>query len=417
MTEEQSNRPVTIANLVDTPEDAGPVSGLGGWGFPLGREKDGQRPQVGPIIGYCFEKITQQFMALRNLSLENAELKNSLQISSFGRPGKAAKKKESANRKKASEALQALQDNLNSATLLGLTADEDLLKELDFDEKSQTLTQVLNFEGGKDHNWQSGILAFFRTTKGQKEFQELVEVCGGVDSITSQLDGSNLGIFTAMLERFQVTPWHPPFKNPIFSAPPEGREDQVKSDDDLLNEFKGYVDEGLEDMINDDHMERFILGDITASDLIDFSRDDLYMIAGRGYDQLQEGKLDAALLVFEGLVYLDPYDAYFHALVGSVRHKQDDLEGALTCYNQALTLQPWNVNALANRGELLFNQGKLVEALHDFQGVLELDPEDENPGTIRVKTLLMVIYEEMKNQGVQFEQAPQAEEAPQTEEG
>lgn len=189
--------------------------------------------------------------------------------------------------------------------------------------------------------------------------------------------------------------------------------DQVEDVDEetekkLDEEYKGY-DPDSPALVRDEYVTRFIMGDITASDLMGLSRDELYMIAERGYNMLTEGKLEQALSIFDGLVHLDPYDAYFYAVLGSIRQQMDDPEGALSCYEQALKLQPWNINALANRGEILFGQGKLMEAFKDFQRVMELDPEDKNPSTLRAKAIVLTMKEVLDQNKEKILKASQGE--------
>jgi tetratricopeptide (TPR) repeat protein len=157
--------------------------------------------------------------------------------------------------------------------------------------------------------------------------------------------------------------------------------------------LKEQLDEDSKPLIREEYVARFLMGDITASDMMGLTRDELYMIAERGYELMQQGKLDQAQQVFDGLVYLDPYDPYFYTALGSIRQQTDDPEGALGCYEQALQLQPWNISALANRGEILFNKGELLDAFRDFQRVIELDPEDKNRSTLRAKAIVVAMQD------------------------
>jgi tetratricopeptide (TPR) repeat protein len=74
-----------------------------------------------------------------------------------------------------------------------------------------------------------------------------------------------------------------------------------------------------------------------------------------------------------------------------------------------IKLQAWNINALANRGEILFNQGRLTEALADFQKVLYYDPEDANPSTLRTKALLLAIKESVEAKAKEAEESGEGE--------
>jgi len=164
--------------------------------------------------------------------------------------------------------------------------------------------------------------------------------------------------------------------------------------DDLAQQ----IDPEAKPLVRDEYITRFLMGDITASDMIGLTRDELYMIAKRGYELMEQGKVDEARQVYEGLVLLDPYDPYFYTVLGSVYQRLDDEDKALECYNQSLRMQPWNLSALTNRGELLFKQGKLTDAFKDFQRVIELDPGDKNRSTLRAKAIVLALKETLEKQ-------------------
>jgi len=163
-----------------------------------------------------------------------------------------------------------------------------------------------------------------------------------------------------------------------------------------LDDLRDRVDPESPPIIREEYITRFMMGDITASDMMGLTRDELYMIAKRGYELMEQGKLDQANQVYEGLVYLDPYDPYFYTVLGSIRQQQEDLDGALQLYEQALKMQPWNINALTNRGEIRFKQGHLTDAFQDFQRVIELDPDDKNRSTLRAKAIVLALKEALE---------------------
>ena len=47
---------------------------------------------------------------------------------------------------------------------------------------------------------------------------------------------------------------------------------------------------------------------------------------------------------------------------------------AIECYDKALKIDPNHVNALNNKGYLLYNQGKYEEAIESFDKALKIDP-------------------------------------------
>jgi Tfp pilus assembly protein PilF len=138
-------------------------------------------------------------------------------------------------------------------------------------------------------------------------------------------------------------------------------------------------------------LNEFVLGNITLGELEGIGKDVQYQIAERGYKLLNAGKLKDAEKIFKGLITLDPFDSYFHTVLGSIHQRQDMKDEAIEEYSRALKVNPFNSTALANRGEIFFQQGRVLEATQDFQAAIENDPECKEPATLRCRVLSMAL--------------------------
>lgn len=145
-------------------------------------------------------------------------------------------------------------------------------------------------------------------------------------------------------------------------------------------------------MLND-----FVLGNITLGELEGIDKKVQYQIAERGYKLLQEGRLDEADKIFRGLVTLDPFDSYFHTVLGSILQRRDQKDEAIEEYSRALKVNPLNVTALANRGEVYFVQGRILEATQDIQAALQNDPNCTELATKRCRVLALALAELIKD--------------------
>ena len=67
-----------------------------------------------------------------------------------------------------------------------------------------------------------------------------------------------------------------------------------------------------------DQVAAFIQGQITLGDLEGIDKEAQYQMAEKGYQLIEEGKLKDGKIVFEGLLALDPFDAYFLTALGSI---------------------------------------------------------------------------------------------------
>src|SRR5262245_58419717 len=66
------------------------------------------------------------------------------------------------------------------------------------------------------------------------------------------------------------------------------------------------------------HLAKFLMGQMTLGDLEGITKQHQYQIAQIGFYYLTNGKLDEAKKVFEGLLALDPFDAYFYMSLASI---------------------------------------------------------------------------------------------------
>jgi Flp pilus assembly protein TadD len=101
-------------------------------------------------------------------------------------------------------------------------------------------------------------------------------------------------------------------------------------------------------------------------------------IVDTGRAKEAKGDLDGALVDFNRALTLDPNNSYAYANRGLIKYKKGDVDGALTDYNRALTLDPNNSNAYFNRGLIKYNKGDVDGALTDFNRALTLDPNNSS---------------------------------------
>ncbi len=183
------------------------------------------------------------------------------------------------------------------------------------------------------------------------------------------------------------------------------------SDKDLE---KNEAEEEFEEITDDDacsveeleeSIKGFLTGDLTLAQLEGLGAEDLYGIADMGYDLLEEGKVDDAQKIFEGLNVYNPFDPYFHSVLGSIYQRQGKAEDALRHYESAVELYPEDINSWTNAGELMLEKSSELidgenkeaaetlfqEAIHCLQQAIELDPEGENASSLRARALIGVV--------------------------
>jgi Flp pilus assembly protein TadD len=137
-------------------------------------------------------------------------------------------------------------------------------------------------------------------------------------------------------------------------------------------------------------LRRFARGELTWAEVEGWTWEDAKAIAKVGCDLAADGRLNEALVIFQGMVAINPRDAGAHAALGTVFQKLDDKAKALAAYEAALAVDPRNVVALANRGELRLRAGEAAGA-DDLLAALEADPGHQVPATRRALAIVQAM--------------------------
>ena len=142
-------------------------------------------------------------------------------------------------------------------------------------------------------------------------------------------------------------------------------------------------------VLTEEVMGKLASGQITISEAVGISKQELYRIAERGFQLLSSGRLEEAKQIYAGLVAADPYDSVFHCHLGAVLWRLGENDRAFEEYDAALRYNVANVDALAGRGELLIEKGEIERSIEDLRKAVELDPEGTRPASIRARALLL----------------------------
>ncbi len=137
----------------------------------------------------------------------------------------------------------------------------------------------------------------------------------------------------------------------------------------------------------EENFKKFLFGKITWAQLEGMTMEQAYAIAEFGYTMYQQGRYKDARTLFEGLVIGNPYDPYFHAMLGAIYTKLDMHEEAAQEFSIAIELDPEDINSFVNRGELLLQHGEFEYAMEDLKAAIDLDPDGKNPASLRARAL------------------------------
>jgi len=137
-------------------------------------------------------------------------------------------------------------------------------------------------------------------------------------------------------------------------------------------------------------IEGFLKGELTLAEVEGMTWEQAQVIAEAGCELAENGRLEEARVLFEGLVEMNSRDAAAHAALGTVYQKLSLLPEALSSYSTAIALDPFHPVALANRGELRLLGGD-GEGYRDLQSAVASDPKGETAAGARAAAWIAAI--------------------------
>ncbi len=144
---------------------------------------------------------------------------------------------------------------------------------------------------------------------------------------------------------------------------------------------------GETETVTPENIAKFIRGEMTWAQVQGIGMKQAYDLAEIGYQLFLQGKNSDAQKIFEGLIVLNPYDGYFHSVLGSIFARSGESDKAVREYSIAINLDPKDPQALVNRAELELQKGQFEDALNDLKAAIALDHDGQNPAVIRARAL------------------------------
>ena len=137
-------------------------------------------------------------------------------------------------------------------------------------------------------------------------------------------------------------------------------------------------------------------GEIALAQILGIHAKDVAAILKTGHALFEQNKLEEAKNIFEGMSVLDGANPYIHGILGAIYQKQEKYEIALEHYNATLRVNPNDIHALTNRGEIALKLGRLQEAAADFKAAMDLDSARKHPAANRARLLALLALESIQ---------------------
>ena len=99
-------------------------------------------------------------------------------------------------------------------------------------------------------------------------------------------------------------------------------------------------------------VKRWGRGEVSLKHIAGVSAQELHSIASQGYFFFLQGKLEPSRLIFEGLVALDPRNAYYHRALGAIYWRSNKTDQAMRQFDFAVKVAPKDISNLIGRAEV-----------------------------------------------------------------
>jgi tetratricopeptide (TPR) repeat protein len=135
-------------------------------------------------------------------------------------------------------------------------------------------------------------------------------------------------------------------------------------------------------------VQQWSQGQTSLKQIMGLSEEELYAIASQGYYLFLEGKAEPAKLIFEGLVAIDPRNAYYYRALGAIYWRLKDAQRAVRQFGYAIRVAPDDVASYINRAEVYVASQQFDQAGVDLRAALDIAQDSQR--ALRNKALAML---------------------------
>lgn len=135
---------------------------------------------------------------------------------------------------------------------------------------------------------------------------------------------------------------------------------------DAANNAEAQLKERLAKLV-----EKWSQGQVSLRQIVGLNANELHAIASQGYLLFMQGKTESARIIFEGLVAVEPRNAYYYRALGAIYWRLRDPQKAIKQFTYAIRVAPKDVQSYINRAEVYVAERKLAEAKSDLRFALD----------------------------------------------
>lgn len=135
---------------------------------------------------------------------------------------------------------------------------------------------------------------------------------------------------------------------------------------------------------------------ITYLDELEIKPNEFFEMGRVGVMMFQQGHIDKARTIFEGLIELDSQNAAAHSALGAIYTLKKMDEEAIKYLQKAISLDSEQIAPYVNLGEVNLRQGNLQNGIANLKRAIELDPDEQNFGAKRARLMVQKFFKVIK---------------------
>lgn len=124
--------------------------------------------------------------------------------------------------------------------------------------------------------------------------------------------------------------------------------------------------------MNDANLQSWIDGRVPLARVKEWQQEEYQLLMMLGFTLHEQGRSEEAVIIFEGLLSLDPRNAYCHSALGAAYMRLEQDERAMSHLNMALQLDAKDISAYINRAEVAMKQKSYKQAQADLEMAIKI---------------------------------------------
>jgi predicted Zn-dependent protease len=138
-------------------------------------------------------------------------------------------------------------------------------------------------------------------------------------------------------------------------------------------------------------VDQWAKGRVSLKQIVGLSEEELYAISSQGYYLFLQGKAEPARVLFEGLVAIDPRNAYYYRALGAIYWRLKEPQKAIRQFTYAIRVSPREISSYINRAEVYVATSQFKLAQSDLHFALSNAAPQEAALASKARAMLRMI--------------------------